>query len=578
MRGSRLARLGVGVLAAVVALTGVGLTGLGLPSVQAAVVHGISGSVLLGEDRTTATAGEVQVTLRKDSGLGPVTHSVVTDEEGRYDLVNVPFDYYRMTVHDTHERFPDLVFYVWPDAGPLLDVYLGGDGPISGTVTAGDTGDGVRGEVRLYGVGIDGSEREFDTRSDSLGRYAFDVLPRSAGINWTLEFFPYNVALAPVTWNAQNLDAAPSLLTADDLATGVARDATLPAAARISGEVGGDVPATDFASIRVRIFLQFLQEGSGQWVPARGHYIWTEPDGTYTTHRLGPGSYRVEARWGHGGAVQRRFSPTVTIVAGATGTADFAFPRDSYTRDYSGDGIPEILARTPRGALRAYPPGASPGHLGTHSILYPDLSTTKSVVNAGDFTGDGLADLITRDRAGSLWLRPGTGANGFSAKVRIATGLATATAIVAPGDVDGDGDGDLVIRGSSGTLYLYPGDGAGHLAGRVKLSTGWNSYTALLAPGDFDLDGHPDLIARGSSGKLYVFSGTGTGFGTRTQVASGWNRYERIASVGDFDGDLIPDVLTLHNGHLLIHAGDGAGRLQSPVWLTSVWDSWRFAS
>jgi hypothetical protein len=48
--------------------------------------------------------------------------------------------------------------------------------------------------------------------------------------------------------------------------------------------------------------------------------------------------------------------------------------------------------------------------------------------------------------------------------------------------------------------------------------------------------------------------------------------------VGDFDGDLIPDVLTLHNGHLLIHAGDGAGRLQSPVWLTSVWDSWRFAS
>jgi hypothetical protein len=562
----------------------IALTGVGLPAAVAAPSpYSLSGRVLLGPDHTPATAGEVQVTLVNTNEVHAYDRSAATAADGSFALTDVKIGDYRVTFHDTLGRYPDYVEHnLTHRSGPVLDIMLGGDGPIAGAVTAADTGDGVRGDVRLYGTAADGNVQQYYARSDSDGNYAFQLLPRSSGIDWALEFFPFSQGLAPVTLGAQNIDAMPILLSADDLATGAPRNFSLPVSAWISGSIGGDVPTLAFGSSRIRIFLEYLEPESETWIAAeRGPYMWTKPDGTYTTFRLGPGSYRVEARWDHGGAIQRRFSDTVDVAAGEMGAADLVFARDPYARDHSGDGRAEILQLTPKGALRAYAEADRFGPLGSPVTLMSGLSTAKSVVNAGDFSGDGFSDVITRDSAGSLWLYKGTGANGFSPKVRIATGLAGVTAILAPGDVDGDGDGDLVIRGSTGILYLYRGDGAGHLAGRVKLATGWDRYTALAAPGDFDLDGHPDLIARGSSGKLYLFRGTGAGFGARTQIGSGWNKYTAIASVGDVNGDLLPDLLTLEpNGWLFVHNGDGHGHLQSD-WkygLTGGWERFRLAS
>ncbi|MFJ9150898.1 FG-GAP repeat domain-containing protein [Streptomyces sp. NPDC102270] len=44
------------------------------------------------------------------------------------------------------------------------------------------------------------------------------------------------------------------------------------------------------------------------------------------------------------------------------------------------------------------------------------------IVGVGDITGDGKADLVSRDSAGNIWRNNGDGQGSFGARTRIATG------------------------------------------------------------------------------------------------------------------------------------------------------------
>jgi hypothetical protein len=44
------------------------------------------------------------------------------------------------------------------------------------------------------------------------------------------------------------------------------------------------------------------------------------------------------------------------------------------------------------------------------------------IVGVGDITGDGKADLVSRDSAGNVWRNNGNGKGWFGARTRIATG------------------------------------------------------------------------------------------------------------------------------------------------------------
>jgi hypothetical protein len=103
------------------------------------------------------------------------------------------------------------------------------------------------------------------------------------------------------------------------------------------------------------------------------------------------------------------------------------------------------------------------------------------IVGPGDFNGDGEADLVTRDRAGDLFLYAGDGNSSYAPKRKIGWGgWNSMTMIVGPGDMSGDGKADLVTRDRAGNLYLYVGDGKGRMEPKKKIGWGWNMMNNIL--------------------------------------------------------------------------------------------------
>jgi large repetitive protein len=120
---------------------------------------------------------------------------------------------------------------------------------------------------------------------------------------------------------------------------------------------------------------------------------------------------------------------------------------------------------------------------------------------SGDFDGDGRLDLM----AGGAVYR-GSGALGFATEERVSPGFSPS--FVAAGDFNGDGFADLAVASSaSPVIRIYRGRAAGGLAAAGTLAI---DQPKSLMVTDFDRDGRADLvIAR--NGELIVYYGTGTG-------------------------------------------------------------------
>jgi hypothetical protein len=130
----------------------------------------------------------------------------------------------------------------------------------------------------------------------------------------------------------------------------------------------------------------------------------------------------------------------------------------------------------------------STGQFGTAFTTELNWSRYNLVVGHGDFNGDGYPDIIARDAAtGGLYLLRGweyNPYNPFQDPVLISTGWNGYDKLDAVGDYSGDGIPDLLARTPSGALFLYKGTGAsqvgpGTFASSVKIGTGWNMYDLL---------------------------------------------------------------------------------------------------
>lgn len=140
----------------------------------------------------------------------------------------------------------------------------------------------------------------------------------------------------------------------------------------------------------------------------------------------------------------------------------------------------------------------------------------------GDFDGDGKPDLAITDslqKTVSIYLNQGKGT--FTV-VPIVTTLAidnTAGAIVA-GDFNGDGKADLVvgtIAGDQVSLVLLA-SGSGHFTIQPPLPGSFGFLSAKLA--DFNNDGHIDIFF-GDDGESYLYLGRGDGTFTQQAVPNG---------------------------------------------------------
>ncbi|MCL7430049.1 FG-GAP-like repeat-containing protein [Streptomyces sp. YS415] len=149
--------------------------------------------------------------------------------------------------------------------------------------------------------------------------------------------------------------------------------------------------------------------------------------------------------------------------------------------DLSGDGRPDLLARNAStGAVYLYK-GTSTGKLAARVKLYDNWKTYKKIVGVGDITGDGKADLLAQDKTNTLYRYDGKGDGTFASRVKLFSNWGGSyNTVVGVGDVTGDGRADLVSRDTSGYLWRNSGDGKGFFGSRTKIATGWQGYKGIF--------------------------------------------------------------------------------------------------
>ncbi|WP_353712890.1 S8 family serine peptidase [Arthrobacter sp. K5] len=240
--------------------------------------------------------------------------------------------------------------------------------------------------------------------------------------------------------------------------------------------------------------------------------------------------------------------------------------------DFNGDGKADVLARENSGFLWLYPGNGSGGWLARKQVGSGWNGFT-SLVAPGDFNGDRRADVLARDTTGGMWLYPGNGSGGWLARVKVGSGWNVFSAVTGAGDFNLDGKADVLARDTTGALWLYPGNGRGGWLARTKVGSGWNSMTAIVGPGDVTGDRKADLLARDAAGVLWRYPNNGRGgFGAKVQVGSGWNSMTTITGRGDYSGDARTDVLAVDtNGALWLYRGNGLGGFSGRTAAGSGW-------
>ncbi|WP_405568600.1 trypsin-like serine protease [Streptomyces phaeochromogenes] len=151
--------------------------------------------------------------------------------------------------------------------------------------------------------------------------------------------------------------------------------------------------------------------------------------------------------------------------------------------DMTGDARPDLLAVDADGSVYLYPGRGNGEFYGKVKVVSGSWKNVK-IFGHGDLSGDGKPDLLVRSTDGTLWLYRGTGKEKtpWSARIKARTGW-NFTSYVSNGDVTGDGVADIMTRDSSGTLWLYRGTNKAStdlFATRTSLGTGFNQYNLLF--------------------------------------------------------------------------------------------------
>lgn len=205
------------------------------------------------------------------------------------------------------------------------------------------------------------------------------------------------------------------------------------------------------------------------------------------------------------------------------------------------------------------------GHARFSRLLGANVGPGVYAAAVGDFTGDGLQDVLVADSdvgvTGSLAVLPGHGDGTLGASIGATPYTGSADFVV--GDLNADGKDDLVSANRATfdgiIVFLSRGDG--------DFSTGAISigrYPTDLVSGDFNGDGTLDLAARlpnaGITTPVVVLlnSGDGAGFVQEHVSVPGQNVY---LAVGDLNGDDRSDlVATISNpARLLVYLGQPDG-------------------
>ncbi|MEU6736223.1 trypsin-like serine protease [Streptomyces physcomitrii] len=160
------------------------------------------------------------------------------------------------------------------------------------------------------------------------------------------------------------------------------------------------------------------------------------------------------------------------------GYSSYAFPGDM-----TGDGWPDLVVVDTDGSAYLYP-GKGNGQFAAKIKVVDKSWKNVKVYGRGDLSGDGKADLLVKDSGNTLWLYRGTGnaKSPWAARIQARTGWKY-SAMVTDGDLTGDGIADVLTRDSAGKLWLHKGTGkasADLFAAPTSLGTGFDQYNLLF--------------------------------------------------------------------------------------------------
>jgi hypothetical protein len=212
----------------------------------------------------------------------------------------------------------------------------------------------------------------------------------------------------------------------------------------------------------------------------------------------------------------------------------------------------------------------------TVTINADPATRAKIQFSAGDFNGDGRADVFSRETDGTLFLRPGQAGNKFGTPIRLGGGWNIFNTVIGDADYTGDGHPDVLGRTSEGILWLYPGNGNGGFLPQIRIGANWHIFARLVAPGDLTGDGKRDLVGIKPDGSLWLYPGNGAGgFPTTRQIGSGWNTFTAVAPASGFSGTRGGLMARSQDGTLYFYPGNGAGGILAPIRLGGGWASFQ---
>jgi hypothetical protein len=236
--------------------------------------------------------------------------------------------------------------------------------------------------------------------------------------------------------------------------------------------------------------------------------------------------------------------------------------------DFDGDGHPDVVTADAGGSVGTVSLllGRGDGTLRAAEGLPVTVRNSSwwTGAAAGDFTGDGLADLaVTTWNVGysGVTLFPNVGNGQFGPGIP-SVPIASPSGIAAA-DVNGDGDLDLVVTGSAGVTILL-GNGDGTFTAGTPIPAG--SSPQWVVTGDFNGDGKLDLAVANNGGTngVSILLGDGAGgFAVGTGVAAGGAATHLAAA--DLNGDGRTDLAVVNSSKVNVVLGNGDGTFGAPT-------------
>ncbi|MFE3121846.1 FG-GAP-like repeat-containing protein [Streptomyces hydrogenans] len=249
--------------------------------------------------------------------------------------------------------------------------------------------------------------------------------------------------------------------------------------------------------------------------------------------------------------------------------------------DMTGDKIGDLTAVWDDSTLHSYP-GLGTGQLGSQIPLIGGTTwSTIKHLTKGDFTGDGIADLMSIWGDGTLHYYRGKGDGTIDTQRVVTLGGDTWLPIrnIAAGDFNKDGVDDLITIWGDGTLHLYTGKGDGQLNNGITVSQGAATWLTVkhTAAGDFNKDGVADLMAIWGDGSLHLYTGKGDGQlnnGTTMIGGTTWSTIKHLTA-GDYNKDGVADLKAVWNdGTLRYYSGKGDGTINTQIQVTVGGTTW----